>query len=100
MPPKVRSYIVATTAVNVRDWISGTPFEPSQQTLRSIDMPTTLVRGGDSHPAMRRIAELLHDAIPAAQLVTIEGGSRFLSSSHPAEVAALIRQHVDGTPAT
>lgn len=100
MPPKVRSYIVATTAVNVRDWSSGTPFEPSKETLRSIDIRTTLVRGGISHPAMRKISELLHDSISAARLVTVEGGSHFLPSSHPAEIAALIRQHVDGTSGT
>jgi pimeloyl-ACP methyl ester carboxylesterase len=100
MPPKVRSYIVATTAVNVRDWSSGTAFEPSQETLRSIDIPTTVVRGEKSHPSMLRIAELLHDSIPAAHLVTIEGGSHFLPSSHPAEIAALIRQQVDATRAT
>jgi pimeloyl-ACP methyl ester carboxylesterase len=98
MPPKVRSYIIATTAVNVRDWSSGTPFEPSRETLRSIDVPTTVVRGGNSHPAMRRIAELLHDSIPAAQLVSIDGGSHFLPSSHPAEIAALVRRQVGGTP--
>jgi pimeloyl-ACP methyl ester carboxylesterase len=100
MPPKVRSYIVATTSVNLRDWSSGTPFEPSEEILQSIDVPTTVVRGGSSHPGMRRIAELLHASIPRAQLVTIEGGSHFLPSSHPAEIAALIRQHVNGTPAT
>jgi pimeloyl-ACP methyl ester carboxylesterase len=99
MPPKVRSYIVATTAVNLRDWSSGTPFEPSKEILQSIDVPTMVVRGGNSHPAMRRIAELLHASIPRAQLVTIAGGNHFLPSSHPAEIAALIRQHVDGTPA-
>lgn len=95
MPPKVRGYIVATTPINVRDWTSGTPFEPSRQTLQSLDMPTTAVRGGDGHPAMRRIAALLHEAIPAAQLVTVEGGSHFLPSSHPAEIAALVRRHID-----
>lgn len=97
MPAKVRSYVVATTAVNVRDWSSGTPFEPTKATLQSIVVPTTVVRGGDSHPAMLRIAELLHDAIPRAQLVTIEGGSHFLPSTHPAEIAALVRRQVDGT---
>lgn len=100
MPPKVRSYVVATTAVNLRDWSSGTPFEPSQETLWSIAIPTTVVRGGNGHPAMRRIAELLHDSIPEARLVTIEGGSHFLPSSHAAEIAAVIRQHLDGMPAT
>jgi pimeloyl-ACP methyl ester carboxylesterase len=100
MPPKVRSYVVATTAVNIRDWSSGTPFEPNKETLRSIAIPTTVVRGGNSHPAMLRIAELLHNSIPAAHLVTIEGGSHFLPSSHAAQIAALVRQQVDGMPAT
>lgn len=100
MPAKVRSYIVATTAVNVRDWSSGTPFEPTKEKLQSIAVPTTVVRGGNTHPAMLRIAELLHDAIPRAQLVTIEGGSHFLPSTHPAEVAALVRRQVDGTRKT
>lgn len=100
MPPKVRSYVVATTAVNVRDWSSGTPFEPSGEALRSINIPTTVVRGANTHPAMLRIAELLNALIPAAHLVTVEGGSHFLPSSHPAEIAALIRQHVNGRSVT
>jgi pimeloyl-ACP methyl ester carboxylesterase len=100
MPPKVRSYVIATTAVNVRDWSSGTPFEPSRETLRSIAIPTTVVRGGNGHPAMRRIAELLHQSIPPADLVTIEGGSHFLPSSHAAEIAAVVRRHVDGVRST
>jgi pimeloyl-ACP methyl ester carboxylesterase len=100
MPEKVRSYIVATTPVNVRDWTSGTPFEPSKDTLQTIDLPTTVVCGGSSHPAMRRIAELLHDGIPAAQLVTVEGGSHFLPSSHPAEIATLVRRRIDGAAVT
>lgn len=96
MPPKVRSYVVATTPVNVRDWTSGTPFAPTREELQSIGVPTTVVRGGESHPAMLRIAELLHEAIPGAQLVTIAGGSHFLPSTHPAEIAALVRRQVDG----
>jgi pimeloyl-ACP methyl ester carboxylesterase len=100
MPPKVRAYVVATTAVNIRDWSSGTTFEPSKETLRSIAIPTTVVRGGNGHPAMRRIAELLHDSIPASHLVTVEGGSHFLPSSHAAEIAAVIQQHIDGMPTT
>lgn len=100
MPAKVRSYVVATTAVNVRDWTSGTPFEPTRERLQSIAVPTTVVCGGHSHPAMLRIAERLHEAIPKAQLITIDGGSHFLPSTHPAEVAALVRRHVDGTRQT
>lgn len=97
MPVKVRSYIVATTAVNVRDWSSGTPFEPTREQLQALGVPTTVVRGGNSHPAMLRIAEVLHEAIPRAQLVTIAGGSHFLPSTHPAEIAAVVRRQVDGS---
>ncbi len=97
MPAKVRHYVIATTAVNVRDWSSGTPFEPTAERLRAIAMPTTVVRGEQSHPAMLRIAALLHEVIPRAHLVTIEGGSHFLPSTHPAEVAALVRRQVDAT---
>lgn len=100
MPAKVRSYIVATTAVNVRDWTSGTPFEPTTEQLQSITVPTTVMLGAQSHPAMRRIAELLYAAIPGAQLATIEGGSHFLPSTHPAEVAAVVRRQVDATHIT
>lgn len=97
MPAKVREYVEATTAVNVRDWTSGTPFEPDARTLGSIAVPTTVVRGGAGHPAMLRIAELLQRHIPAARLVTIDGGSHFLPSSHPGEIAAAIRRHVEDT---
>jgi hypothetical protein len=49
---------------------------------------------------MLRIAEILHDSIPAAHLATNKGGSHSLPSSHPADIAALIRQHIDEAPAT
>jgi pimeloyl-ACP methyl ester carboxylesterase len=94
LPPKVRSYVVATAAVNIRDWSSGTPFQPSAEVLRSIRVPTIVVRGGSSHPAMLRIAELLSDSIPDAQLITIAGGSHFLPSTHPQAIAALVQQQV------
>lgn len=98
MPPKVQSYVVATTGVNVRDWSSGTPFEPDKDTLQTIRIPTTVVRGANSHPAMLRIAEHLHGSIPEAELVTISGGSHFLPSSHPAEIAALVKRRVGSAP--
>jgi pimeloyl-ACP methyl ester carboxylesterase len=97
MPEKVRSYIVATTPANVRDWSSGTPFEPHAAALGSIGIPTIVMRGGSGHPAMLRIAEVLFRSIPGARLVTIEGGSHFLPSTHPDAIAALIAQQVDGT---
>ncbi len=95
MPTKARESIVATTSVNVCDWSSGMSFAPTKAQLQAIAVPTTVVRGGSSHPAMQRIAERLHEAIPRAELVTIADGSHFLPTSHPAEIASLVRQQVE-----
>jgi len=94
LPQKVRDYIVATTASNILDWASGTAFRPVLADYSAIAVPTLVVRGGDGHPAMLRIAELLAARIPRATLVTIEGGRHFLPATHAAAIANLIATHV------
>jgi pimeloyl-ACP methyl ester carboxylesterase len=98
-PPKVRDYVVRTTASNIRDWSSGTAFEPPLSSYRALSIPTMVVRGGNGHPAMMRIAELLAEAIPDARLETIAGGSHFLPASHPAELARLVDDHIQANAA-
>ncbi len=93
-PPKVREYVVKTTPSNIRDWSSGTPFEPPLSSYQTISARTLVVRGGNGHPAMMRIAELLTENIPHARLETISGGSHFLPATHPIELARLIDAHV------
>jgi pimeloyl-ACP methyl ester carboxylesterase len=93
-PAKVRDYVIKTTPANIRDWSSGTPFEPPPSAYQQITANTLLVRGGDGHPAMMRIAELLAELIPHARLETVAGGSHFLPASHPAELARLLDAHV------
>ena len=93
-PQKVREYIIATTPSNIRDWSSGTPFEPPLSDYAGIEANTLVIRGGNGHPAMRRIAELLAAAIKKARLATIDSGSHFLPSTHPSDIARLIQAHV------
>jgi len=93
-PAKVRDYVIKTTPANIRDWSSGTPFEPAPSAYHQIAATTLVVRGGNSHPAMMRIAEILAEAIPQARLETIDGGSHFLPATHPAELARLLDAHV------
>jgi pimeloyl-ACP methyl ester carboxylesterase len=93
-PARVRDYIVKTTPANIRDWSSGTPFEPPLSAYHHITATTLVVRGGDGHPAMMRIAEILVEAIPQSRLETIAGGSHFLPTTHPAELARLLDAHV------
>ena len=93
-PQKVRDYVVRTTASNIRDWSSATSFEPPLAAYRALSTPTLVVRGGDGHPAMKRIAEILAETIPNARLETIAGGSHFLPASHPIELARLVDDHI------
>ncbi len=93
-PPKVRDYVVKTTPSNIRDWSSGTAFEPPFSSYQQIAAHTLVVRGGNGHPAMLRIAEILAAAIPRARLETVAGGSHFLPATHPIELARLIDAHV------
>lgn len=94
-PQTVRDYIIKTTPANIRDWSSGTPFEPSLDAYQQIVARTLVVRGGTGHPAMMRIAEILAETIPNARLETITG-SHFLPATNPAELARLLEAHVDG----
>ena len=90
LPIKVRDYVMRTTPANVRDWSSGMPFEPPVSAWRSLAVPTMVIRGEEGHPAMRRVAELLAEYLPASRLESIAGGGHFLPATHPAEVASLI----------
>jgi pimeloyl-ACP methyl ester carboxylesterase len=94
-PAKVRDYVIRTTPANIRDWSSGTPFEPPTSAYQRIDVPTLVVRGGNGHPAMMRIAEILAEFIPQARLQTVVGGSHFLPATHPAELARLLDVHIE-----
>lgn len=99
-PEKVRSYVIDRTPTNVLDWRAGVPFAPPLSALEALDIPTTVVRGGNGHPAMLRIAEILSDRLPKASMVTIAGGSHFLPASHPNEIARLVVQQVASSQQT
>jgi pimeloyl-ACP methyl ester carboxylesterase len=93
-PAKVKEYVVQTTPSNIRDWSSGTPFEPPLADYAALSVRTLVVRGGNGHPAMMRIAEILAATIPEARLESIAGGSHFLPATHPKELARLVDAHV------
>jgi pimeloyl-ACP methyl ester carboxylesterase len=94
-PERVRNYAIRTTAVNILDWQTAYGFPLSPAMLAKVAVPTLVLRGGESHPAMQRANELLADGIADASLVTLAGAAHFLISTHPDEVAALIALHID-----
>lgn len=98
-PPRVRAYAIETTPVNILDWASAYGFPLAASSLAAIEVPTLVIRGGASHPAVRRANGLLSETLRDADLATIDGGAHFMIATHPAEVGRLIAQHVNGAQA-
>ena len=92
-PPRVRAYAVATTPVNILDWESASGYPLPAEALAHVQIPTLIVRGGESHPAMQRVNELLSESMSHATLATIEGAAHFMIATHVDEVARLLARH-------
>jgi pimeloyl-ACP methyl ester carboxylesterase len=95
-PQRVRDYAVKTTAVNLLDWASADGFPLALASLSQINIPTLVVWGEKSHPAMKRANELLAQRLKAFA-VSMPGASHFMISTHPAQLAHLLAQHVRRT---
>jgi pimeloyl-ACP methyl ester carboxylesterase len=67
-----------------------------QHPLAAIEIPTLVLSGGTSHPAMQRANALLFESMSRAALATIDGAAHFMIATHVAEVSRLIGEHVDG----
>ena len=92
-PPRVRAYAVETTSVNILDWASAYGFA-LPASLAAVKIPTLVIRGGASHPAVQRANALLSECMSRAALATIETAAHFMIATHPNEVGRLIAQHV------
>jgi pimeloyl-ACP methyl ester carboxylesterase len=96
-PPRVRAYAVETTAINILDWASAFGFELSETTLAAVKVPTLVLRGGASHPAMQRINELL-SVYKGAGLQTIAGAAHFMIATHAGDVARAVAGLINAEP--
>lgn len=94
-PQRVRDYAVETTAVNVLDWASAYGYELRPTALAHIGIPTLVLWGGASHPAARRVNEILGQCIPRASAGPIAGAAHFMIATHARQTASLIGDHVD-----
>jgi pimeloyl-ACP methyl ester carboxylesterase len=94
LPQTVRDYAIRTTPANIRDWPSMYGMNRPLADYAAIKCPVLVIRGADSHPAARRIAEILASICPQARLADIPGASHLMIGTHPREVAALIAEHV------
>jgi len=93
-PQRVRDYAVQTTAVNLLDWASAYGFQPGPAALATVRVPSLILRGEHSHPAVQRANELLAQCLPEASLTTLTGASHFMIATHAGYVASLIARRV------
>ncbi len=96
-PQRVRDFAVATTPVNVLDWATAYGFRPTLGALAGIDLPTLVLWGGISHPAVRRANELLAQCMTDAIAVPLPGAAHFMIATHADEVACVLARHIAHT---
>jgi pimeloyl-ACP methyl ester carboxylesterase len=93
-PARVRDYVVATTPVNILDWMSAYGFLFPPAVLLSLNMPIHVLCGSDSHPAVRRANELLSIHLRDASFSLLKGAAHFMIPTHAAELADIVTRHV------
>ncbi len=94
-PQRVRDYAIETTSANLLDWKSAYGFRLTPKSLATVKIPTLVVWGETSHPAVRRANDLLSRYIPHADRATIAGASHFMIATHPKQFADLFVRHVE-----
>ena len=94
MPENVRAFCRATAPTNLRDWHSAATFAPSFQAFTTVDLPITLVRGGETPVPIVDVTEQLATNIPGASLRVVPSADHFLISTHPAACAEILEDHL------
>jgi pimeloyl-ACP methyl ester carboxylesterase len=95
-PQRVRDYAVETTPVNLRDWKSVYGFGLTPALLARVRIPTLVMMGAKSHPAVKRANRLLGQCIPNANVTKVADAAHFMISTHAKEVAHVVAQHLAG----
>jgi pimeloyl-ACP methyl ester carboxylesterase len=95
-PQRVRDYAIETTPVNLLDWKSVYGFTLTPALLASVRLPTLVLMGARSHPAVKRANRLLGQCIPNAAVTRVADAAHFMISTHAKEVAHVIAQHLAG----
>ena len=93
-PPRVRAYAIETTPVNMLDWATAYGFALSPASLAGVAVPTLVLWGSASHPAMQCVNALLGECISDAILKKVNDAAHFTIATHAQDVGRLIADHV------
>ena len=93
-PPRVRAYAIETTPVNILDWSTAYGFALSPASLAAVAVPTLVLWGSASHPAIQCVNALLGECISDATLKKVNDAAHFMIATHAQDVGRLIANHV------
>lgn len=82
---------VAREARAEHEWV----YRPSQ--FSGITAPTLLLSGSDSTPAIKQATDAAAAAIPGARIRVLDGHAHIAHRTHPAMVAAIVREFIAPT---
>jgi pimeloyl-ACP methyl ester carboxylesterase len=95
MPAENKARFLAQTAQTCDGFRSNLGNPTTLADFSGIEVPTTIVCGGDTTAPDRRVTELLRDAIGASRYVTIPGAAHMSPLTHPHDIAQIVRAHLE-----
>lgn len=95
--PELQAALARRTPKVALDFWATMTESTARAAYRQIAVPTLVLRGTESPPPTRRIAELVADALPKARLQTIEGAGHMLPLTHREAVNATVVEHLFST---
>ena len=95
MPEPRRAAIRTGMPKVVQDWIGAFDGATRIDDIRSLDVPTLLMRAKDTKTPSSRIVDLMCEALPASRLVEIKQGGHMSPLTNPEPVNAAIEDFLD-----
>ena len=93
IPGKQRDYLMSrihlVRAGNTLLW-DDKPNVLAPGRLKKLDMPVTIIDGGDSHPVIEKIIVAIGDRIEDAEWITVPGAGHMVPLTHPKAVAQAV----------
>lgn len=95
LPEAVRADFRHKTPLISAKWRALMSNPTRLEECRALSLPTLVLWGGQSRGPERRIAEILAAVVPGCRHQVLEGAGHMSPLTHPAEVSAAIRQHLE-----
>lgn len=94
MPTQFQDYCRSVVFTNVLDWRCALGFTPNVSAFSALDMLCTFAHGEHAVQPLKDITKAIAEFAPNSLIKEVKGSGHFLISTHPAECAVLIDDHM------